>query len=297
MYAGNAAERFMMNKLFIGDSLEVLQDEIPDNYVDLIYLDPPFNTGRDFGDFNDDWSDGLYSYESTAIIAAEEIHGSAMASYLSYMGLRLVEMERVLKEKGSIYYHCDKTAIHYVKMLMDEIFGVDRFRNEIIWCYAPSGNPPKRGFHKKHDTILYYATESGIWNPAFTDMDKKTRKTYNKQDEDGRWYAVHHGGRITYLDDIPGRPVPDWWTDIPSFGNAGQSKERTGYPTQKPLKLLTRIIKASSNRKQIVLDPFCGAGTTCVAAKQLSRRYIGIDLNPEAIQITEERLKSASPTG
>ena len=302
-----------MRKIYTGDNLDVLKNEIEDESIDLIYLDPPFNSNRAYeapigseaagAAFKDTWTlhdidnttHGKFAEEHPAlyeIIAATKLaHGESMMSYLIMMSLRLIELKRVLKKTGSIYLHCDQTASHYLKMLMDAVWTPAFYRNEIIWCYAPGGRAPKRALHKKHDTILYYAYKLGKpWTAPYTEMTEKTRKTFNKQDEDGRWYKVHSGNR-TYLDDVPGRPLPDWWTDIPSFGSATNSPERLGYPTQKPLALLERIIKASSNPGDTVLDPFCGCATTCVAAEKLGRNWIGIDISERAYDLIKLRLQ------
>ena len=205
------------------------------------------------------------------------------------MAPRLIELKRVLKPTGSLYLHCDPTESHALKLVLDTIFGRDQFRNEIIWGYPPGGRAPKRGFHRKHDVILYYASTEGTWNKPYTEMLESTRKTFNKTDRQGRAYKVYPGGR-QYLDETPGRPVPSWWTDIPSLGVAVSSKERVGYPTQKPVALLKRIIEASSNPGDVVLDPFCGCATAAIAAEELNRQWIGIDLSPKAAELVEHRL-------
>lgn len=268
-------------------------EKLDHNAIDLIYLDPPFNTGKNRGEFDDKWNirpddtDELYWL-------IDSTHSTQMANYIAFVDKRLREMKRVLKPTGSIYLHCDPTASHYLKILMDSIFTKSKFQNEIIWCYPPGGRAPKRAMHRKHDVILYYADRrQGNWNAPYGKMHPKTLKTFNKIDKDGRKYKVYPGGK-QYLDNTPGRPVPDWWDDIPSLGVAVSSKERVGYPTQKPIKLARRIIGMSSNPGDLVLDPFCGSGTTLVAAKKMGRRYLGIDTNLNATKLAEERLSATS---
>ena len=261
----------MSGKVIVGDCLDVLS-VYSDGVFDLIYADPPFATQRDWGQFDDRWEGGL-------------------DGYLEYMRPRLAECKRVLKPTGALYLHCDTTASHYLKVLLDTIFGLDKFRNEIVWCYAPGGRAPKRSYHRKHDVIFYYASEDGFWNAPYGPMDENTRSIYRKVDEYGRRY-YEIAGRRSYLDNIPGRPVPDWWDDIHSKGTSYSSKEWVDYPTQKPLALLKRIIRASSEEDDVVLDPFCGSGTTLVAAKMLGREYVGMDVNPAAVALAEQRLSA-----
>ena len=281
--------------------------------VDLIYLDPPFNSNQNFAApigseaagaaFKDTWTlddvdlawHGEIAEREPALYgiidAAGLAHGKPMKAYLIMMAVRLLEMRRLLKPTGSIYLHCDPTASHYLKMTMDSIFGASQFRNEIVWGYAPSGRAPKFGFHRKHDILLYYSRgERPTFTHAYTEMDERTRATYNKRDDDGRLYKNSPGGR-SYLDEQRGRPVPSWWTDIPSFGTATNAAERVGYPTQKPLALLERIIRASSNEGGVVLDPFCGCATACIAAEKLGRLWTGIDISPKAAELVRSRLQ------
>ena len=203
------------------------------------------------------------------------------------MAERLEHMHRILKPTGSIYLHCDPTASHYLKILMDNLFGQDNFRNEILWCYPPKGRGPNLGYHRKHDTILYYGkSKEGYFQRPFTALNDTQINKFSFTDKDGRRYKEFKGRR-TYLDQIAGRPVPSWWTDIAA---TAQSRiEYLGYPTQKPLALLERIIKASSKEGDIVLDPFCGCGTTIEAAERLNRQWIGIDISPVAIDIVKDK--------
>ena len=291
------------------DNLHVLRG-LNSASVDLIYLDPPFNSNRSYSApigseaagaaFKDAWTfddaDRLYlallkerDPTTFAIIdAARLAHGRGMAAYLGMMAQRLVEMHRVLKPTGSIYLHCDPFASHYLKMLLDAIFGNSHFQNEIIWCYPPKGKPPRLGFHHKHDTLLYYRrTGDGSFNHQYTALNDYQRAKFSKRDSKGRQYKEFKGRR-TYLHESKGRPVPSWWDDI---GQTGQSrKEYIGYPTQKPIALLDRIIKASSNEGDVVLDPFCGCATAAVAAERLQRQWIGIDISAKAAELVETRL-------
>ena len=282
--------------------------------VDLIYLDPPFNSNANYAapigsqaagaEFKDMWS--LSDIDAEWIELIETRHPqlwrvilAAMTdsdkSYLAYMAARLLEMPRLLKRTGSIYLHCDPKMSHYLKLAMDAIFGRDNFRNEIIWGYAPTGNAPKYGFPRKHDTILFYSKEldRNRWHQPHTEMNTRTRSTYKNVDEDGRLYKIAQNGKRTYLDEQEGRKVPSWWADIPSRATTTNSKEWTGFNTQKPIKLLDRIVSASSNEGDTVLDPFCGCATTCVSAEMLGRDWIGIDLSPKATELVNNRLRES----
>ena len=298
--------------LFHGDNLKFLR-AMNSESVHLIATDPPFNKGRDFhatpdslasgASFQDRWSWDKDVHEEwvdqitddfpkvmNVIQGSRNSYGDDMGAFLCFMAVRLVEMHRVLREDGSIYLHCDPTASHYLKELMDSIFGRKNFRNEIVWCYPPKGKPPKFGFHRKHDILLYYGKSEniGIFNHQYTGLDNYQISKFSKIDKHGRKYKEFKGKR-TYLDESKGRPVPTWWDDI---GQTGQSKiEFIGYPTQKPLKLYERIIKASSNEGDIVLDPFAGCATTCIAAEKLKRQWIGIDIWNEVKNIVLDRLE------
>lgn len=251
--------------------------QIPSNSIDLIYIDPPFFSGRQYnvlwGDnnelrsFNDIWEDG-------------------MPGYLIWLNARLFEMKRLLKPTGSIYVHCDWHASHYIKVEMDKIFGHENFQNEIVWCYR-GGGVPKNDFARKHDVILRYSKESNYtFNPQYVPYSEASQN------------LVRARGGVS-IDDRPrdlarGASMPDWWTDI----NALQtwSPERAGYPTQKPEALLERIIKASSNEGDTVLDCFIGGGTTAQVASKLGRKWIGCDQSRVAIAVTAERLKQQAQT-
>ena len=270
-----------LNSIHLGDNLELMQ-EIESESIDLIYADPPFHSQVDYMTregglaFSDKWG------------SREE--------YVTFMYLCLYEMHRVLKDTGSIYVHCDPSISPYLRMNLDYTFRAKNFRNEIIWTYPPTGQNPKRGFPRKHDTILFYAkSPNNYFNQPYTEMSSATRKTFNKTDEDGRLYSGAHGGR-TYLDESLGRAVPDWWTDI-GAGSHMRKSEKTGYPTQKPIKLLKRIINASTRPNDTVLDPFCGSGTTLRAAKDLGRNYIGLDKSITAYEIAKDRLEHKCSCG
>lgn len=367
---------------FENDNLPILRALDADT-VDLIYLDPPFNSSQDYAApigseaagaaFRDTWTlsdvneaehgeladrePALYA----AIHAAELTHGKSMKSYLIMMGLRMLEMRRVLKETGSIYLHCDSTASHYLKLLMDAVFGRDNFRNEVIWKRTSAHNDPGR-FGRIHDILLYYVKgEGATWNTQYEAHDPEyVKKYYRNKDARGRYSAsdltasgtrqgesgqswrtidpttvgnhwrpprtgayaeyiekrfipnyrqitsVHdrldilneadliywpNNGTMPrlkrYLDASQGRALQDIIVEVKGPG----PKERTGYPTQKPLALLERIIKASSNQGDVVLDPFCGCATTCIAAEKLGRQWVGIDISPRAVELVRYRLE------
>ena len=307
------SKRSSPNTLYTNDNLYVLSG-MNSKSVDLIYLDPPFNSKQMYSapvgsraagaSFKDMWTwkdvDEYYldaladNFPALAkyIAIVGEVHSKPMMAYLTYMSQRIIEMHRVLKDTGSLYLHCDSTASHYLKILLDFVFCKNNFRNEIVWCYTgPSG--AKKNFPAKHDTILRYSkSDTFVFNSDLiripykalhTDKGKNAKiwKTEGKlQDEAIRQQYIEKGK-------IP----EDFWTDIPSGGHISP-EERTGYPTQKPLALLHRIIKASSNEDDVVLDPFCGCATTCVAAQQLGRKWIGIDLEKQSVNILIERLSS-----
>lgn len=299
----------MKNTFYHGDCKFVLEHDIGIESVDLIYLDPPFYTGQvmsgevkvtnegivhsnpkwnpesmevSYNDSKRFWAGmGLHRVapEWMKYIASVRKDGAAFASYLYYMKERLELCHKVLKKTGSIYLHCDWRASHYLKMVMDEVFGVDNLQNEIIWAYR-SGGVGKKRFGRKHDILLFYSkTQDYIFNPQFVPYIMGGIS----EDENGL-YQIIKGKRVDY--DPRGAMMPDVW-DIPYMSSV--SKERTGYPTQKPIALLERVLNASSNEGSIVLDPFCGCGTTIIAAQKLNRFWIGIDLNRKAYDVLEER--------
>jgi len=366
-----------MNRLLFGDNLNWLRNKeiFPDASVDLVYLDPPFNSNADynvlfressgessqaqFHAFTDTWNwadaDATYrefidNCQNTAVVEMVEalhmfLRHSPMMAYLAMMAPRLVELHRVLKPTGSLYLHCDPTASRYLGLLLDGIFGVKDFQNELVWKRTSARSDSHRWNHI-HDTILFYSkTDEFTWNPQYTAYDEAyTTKFYQHvEPRTGRRYASDnltaagtregssgkpwHGinvkrkgihwkyrietlelldreGRIIwpakqggvprykrYLDEMPGLAVQSIISDIPPL--SAQSAEKLGYPTQKPVALLERIVAASSNKGDLVLDPFCGCGTTIHAAQKLGRQWVGIDVTYLAINLIKRRLKDA----
>lgn len=262
----------IVNKLICGDNLEELH-KLPKESVDLIYIDPPFFSNKQYevvwGDeaevrsFKDRWEGGT-------------------EHYISWMRPRVEAMYEVLKETGSFYLHCDWHANAYLRIMCDEIFGGKNFRNEIIWCYTGAAAPGQRHFNRKHDVLFWYTKgENWTFKPYALKIPFAESTRRRAQHTDGSF------GRVR------SKPLPDykfpedWWSDIVAL-KAG--KERLGYPTQKPEALLERIIQASSKKDDLVLDAFCGCGTTMAVAHRLGRRWIGIDISPTAIKLVEKRL-------
>ena len=352
------------NTLYYGDNLDILRRYIKDESIDLVYLDPPFNSNQVYNvlfsekngtqsqsqikAFEDTWhwADAVETYQhvveaggriSEALQAFRRLLGdSNLVAYLTMMAPRLVELRRVLKPTGSIYLHCDPTASHYLKVLMDAVFGPLNFRCDITWKRSAS-HGGATNFHDVADDILYYVkTNRFVWNAPRQEHDAAYIEShYRQEDAQGRRYQLvsAHGpgqgpprrfgdrmidppkgrhwmdqetidrwmaeGRIVFtksgmprykrcIDETPGRPIPSIWTDIPPINS--QARERLGYPTQKPEALLERIVRASSNEGDVVLDPFCGCGTTIAAAQKLGRRWIGIDITNLAITLIKHRL-------
>jgi site-specific DNA-methyltransferase (adenine-specific) len=360
-----------MNQLYYGDNLRVLRDDVRDETVDLVYLDPPFNSAANYNvlfreatgeqsaaqitAFEDTWH---WTHESEAtyqelvtdapeklarlVEAMRQMLGTSdMMAYLVMMAPRLVELHRVLKPTGSIYLHCDPTASHYLKLLLDGVFAPQNFRSEIVWKRTSAHSTAKR-YGPIHDTILFYSkSDVFTWNPIYQEYDESYIETFFDQtDADGRHWkrsdltgsGVRHGetgqtwrgidvtakgrhwgvppsvldeldakGRIhwphkeggmprlkQYPEDLPGVPLQDVWIDIRPMHN--MSRERMGYPTQKPETLLERILQSSSNEGDVVLDPFCGCGTTINVAERLKRRWIGIDITHLAVALIRSRL-------
>ena len=296
--------------LFISDNLPVLRG-MNSRTVDLIYLDPPFNSKKQYKaldgtaaegqmfddvwkwtDLDDRWLSEIDNHNealSAVIRAARLAQDEGTAAYLTMMGVRLLELHRVLKPTGSIYLHCDPTASHYLKASMDAVFGKDNFQNDLVWCYQPNGRGPKQGFHRKYDNLLLYSAPGATFHRPYGEMSAGSVAKYTKIDEDGRRYKDFKGRR-SYLDEAKGRPVPSYWTDIP-FLSTG--KEKTGWTTQKPVTLLQRVIKASSNPGDLVLDPFAGCATCCEAAEIEGRQWVGIEACEEATEIIQDRLDAA----
>jgi site-specific DNA-methyltransferase (adenine-specific) len=261
----------------LGDNLDVLR-ALPDGCVDLIYIDPPFGTGqrrrlesiRTGAGERTRVGFGGRTYRWETVSALQYQDAMDRDRYLGFLAPRLAEMHRVLTARGSLYIHLDHHAVHHVRMLLDSIFGAERFLNEIIWAYDYGGRARDR-WARKHDNILWYA-RSRTW-------------VFNREAVDRIPYLAP--GLVGAAKAARGKlPTDVWWmTIVPTSGG-----ERTGYPTQKPLRLLERIIRASSNPGDLVADFFAGSGTTAVAAARLGRRHLAVDSNPEAIRITEERL-------
>ena len=269
--------------LFHGDNLDFLRSMNSES-VHLIATDPPFKKNRDFhatpdslasgASFQDrwkwerdvhvEWIDRIeddYPKVMNVIQGSRNSYGDDMGAFLCFMAVRLLSMWRILREDGSIYLHCDPTASHYLKELMDSIFGKDNFRNEIVWCYA-GGGIPRNDFPRKHDIILRYTksnryTFNPIWRP-YSEGTQQRGRTQVK----GKYYDLGLNKK--------GTPVNDWWSDVKRI-TSPTDPEKTGWPTQKSLDLYERIIKASSNEGEVVLDPFCGCATTLVAAERLGR--------------------------
>ena len=338
--------------IFTGDNLPIMRGMNSES-VDLIYLDPPFNSNVNYAapigseaagaEFKDTWT--LKDVDVAWLDLIETKHPAlnrvihvAMTnsdkSYLIYMAVRLLEMHRILKDTGSLYLHCDPTMSHYLKLVMDSVFGKVNFRNEIVWKRTNAHND-SAVYGCIHDTILYYSKgDSLTLNEQYQPYSDEYLKRYRHTDENGKRYLdrdltagslsgggyqyewngitkiwrcpfttmqeYHKSGKLYYtrngtprlkqfLDDMPGVPVQDVWIDIPPINS--QAKERVGYPTQKPLTLLDRIIKASSHEADIVLDPFCGCATTLVAADRLQRDWIGIDISAKAAELVVERIR------
>lgn len=264
-----------MNFIVKSDNLKAVK-KIRSNSVDLIATDPPFNTNKDWGEFTDKWQGGL-------------------KEYLSFMEIRCFEFHRIIKSTGSLYLHCDPTASHYLKVMLDGIFGIENFKSEIIWKRSRgSGNNCISKFYCEHDVILFYTkSKEYVFNPIYKPVDNNS--SYNKVDENNRRYMVKKpdGKRRKkeskfYLDEQKGVPVQTIWYDIKNFKH--NKKGYTRYPTQKPIELYQRIIKASTNHGDLVLDPFLGSGTTIDAAQSLGRKWAGIDLNENSIEISEKRM-------
>ena len=363
-----------MNELHFGNNLDVLRGMSPSS-VDLIYLDPPFNSNANYNviygtkrggpskaqahAFQDTWQWGIDAKRALEEAAARHIQvgalldsfekafrGSEMMAYLAMMAVRLIEMHRVLKSTGTLFLHCDPTASHYLKILLDTLFGPKQFGAEIVWKRTSAHSDAGQGrrlLGYQHDIILQYMKSNEyVWNQGYHKYaDQYADNTYRHvESETGRRWGsfditapggadpkkrnphyeflgvtrywrfskdrmsqLHAEGRIVqsrpgavprqkrYLDEMPGVPLQTLWTDIPPIG--AKAQERLGYPTQKPLALLERIIGLSSNPGDIVLDPFCGCGTAIEAAQKLSRKWIGIDVTYLAIHVIESRLTKA----
>ena len=330
-----------MNTLFCGDNLDVLRQHVADASVDLVYLDPPFQSGKDYnvifeshfgerGDeraraeaFKDKWRWGRESEERYAEIEraggtlATALRGlramlreSDLMAYLCMMAPRLVELRRVLKKTGSLYLHCDPTASHYLKVLLDSVFGPACFKNEIIWRYRRWPAKARR-FQRMHDVLLFYAAAPGnrqTFNAlyGYERLAASTLKTFGTKKQKADFTSGHRKPSVEDGDTL-GPPLSDYWdidepdtTGVPLSDSwevgiiAPIGKERTGYDTQKPERLLERVIRSSSNEGDVVLDPFCGCGTAIAVAEQWKRKWIGIDVTHLAINIIRVRLANAA---
>ena len=360
------------NKLYYGDNYEVLKRYVKDETVDLVYLDPPFNSRQDYNvlfaekdgsqsssqihAFEDTWEwniDAQLSYEliveqggrvADALRAFKTfLFNSDMMAYLAMMAPRLIELRRVLKQTGSIYLHCDPTASHYLKILMDAVFGPENFRSNIVCKRTSSHSNASRNYGAVNDDLLFYVKSNAAYtyNVQYVPYSENyVKENYYRVDENGRLYRTDNlrnpsdrpnlkyeykgykphangwaiskermekldsegrlhfpkskDGRILlkrYLDEMPGMQVTNIWDDILVIH--AMALERLGYPTQKPEALLERIIKASSNEGDLVLDPFCGCGTTVQVAQRINRRWIGIDITHLAIGLIKKRLSDA----
>jgi len=366
----------VVNKLYFGDNLKVLREHVADESVDLVYLDPPFNSNATYNvlfrapdgqqsqsqieAFDDTWhwtdaaeeaywqvlrgnnSDAAKMLEAMRAFLGE----NDMMAYLAMMAIRLIELHRVLKPTGSLYLHCDPTASHYLKILLDAVFGVRFYRSEIVWKRSTSHGNVGTNYGALTDTIFFYSKAATYtWNQQFAAYSPEYELRFNMRDPDGRlWQSVslrnpssrpnlhypytasdgktynphpngwavgrermeqydregrlhfpgREGGQLRikqYLDEREGTKLQNIWDDIPAINS--QAQERLGYPTQKPVALLERIVAASSNPGDVVLDPFCGCGTTVHAAQKLDRQWIGIDVTPLAINLIKRRLSEA----
>lgn len=299
--------------LFFGDNLEILRKKIPDETFDLIYLDPPFNSNRNYNvlfkeglqdspaqvqAFEDSWHWTKESKEtleylatktneniSNLILALEKNIGhNDVLAYLIMMTARLIELRRVLKKTGSLYLHCDPTASHYLKIVLDAVFGKKNFRNEIVWTYRRW--PAKsKSFQRMHDVLFFYVKDSNsnyTFNTIYQPLADITLKIHKGRKQKATFIEGKRLSRDQKEESI-GTPIADYWY-IPAI--AGNAKERLGYPTQKPEELLERIIIASSKEGDLILDPFCGCGTTVAVAEKLRRKWVGIDITTLAINLT-----------
>lgn len=309
MSASKYKHQLKTNTIYCGDNLKMLK-EIPTESIDLIYIDPPFNSNRNYEIF---WGD---SQEKRAF---QDRFGDAKA-YIDYMHPRILEIYRVLKSTGSFYYHCDWHASHYVKMMLDQIFGFNNFQDEIIWERTFNSGSSKsiaKKFPINTDSIFYYVKSTKFtFNVQYRPYSEGALKRYDKQDDRGRFMWVplktvskkrleelRASGEIRdepelkyprykkYFDVNKGPVVDNIWTDIGQLPTREKyDAQRVGYPTQKPIALLDRILKVSSNKNEVVLDAFCGCGTTITAAEKLQRKWIGIDISPTACRVMSQRL-------
>ena len=272
LFLSNLCMNDWLNKAIVGDNLEVMK-QLPSNSIDLIYCDILYGTGRDFGDYKDLKAN------------RKEIKNFYIP--------RIKEMYRLLKKTGAIYLQMDTRINHWIRCILDDVFGYSNFKNELIWCYNSQGKTTKL-WNKKHDHILYY-TKSDKWTfnhkQVKDSISDLTYKRFKKEIEKKGYYTTFKNGKEYKYHVKDGSLPKDWFEDVRYISRS--SKERTNYATQKPKALLQRIIKASSNKGDIVADFFCGSGTTLEAANELERNFFGCDINPKAIEITNSRIKSS----
>ena len=270
--------KYQPDSLYYGDCLDVMR-EWPAACVDLCYLDPPYGPGTPFADaWRGTVPESIPELDMLFVFARRV--APPMHEYLGYMAVRLLEMRRVLRPTGSIYLHCDPTASHYLKVIMDAVFGTSNFQNEFIWYYS-GGGASKSRWARKHDVILFY-TKSATWTFNVDAVRTPYKWTNDQKRADGS-RRNYENGKLP--DDVwEHHAIMPW------------AKERLGYPTQKPRALLRRIVEASSNAGDMVLDPFCGSGTTVVTAQKLNRRFVGIDRSHEAIEMARGRLDGRART-
>ena len=288
-----------INKIFWGDNLQVMSHLLKEyrGKIDLIYIDPPFDSKADYKKKID--LKGVGKAESDSSSFEEKQYGDIWTNdeYLQFMYERLLIMRELLSERGSIYLHCDWHRSAYLRLLLDEVFGADSFRNEIVWSYFGFKRATSKKFPQKHDLIFSYTKSPDYtWNVQYKPHSAEYIKRF-KKDENGRLYRddvnpTGGGTRIIYLDEVEGDIIDSVWTDIPPVNPV--AKERQNYPTQKPEALIERIIKASTNPSDLVFDCFMGSGTTQAVAMKLGRRFIGADINLGAIQTTTKRLLSVA---
>lgn len=317
--------------IYVADNLPILRG-IESECIDLIYLDPPFNKNRKFeapigseaagAAFTDIWTldDEDLAWHATiransrdlyvAIEAAKAVHSKGMMSYLIYMSIRIIEMHRILKSTGTLYIHCDSTASHYLKILLDAIFGRDQFQNEVIWHYGKMSNT-KKNFPRNHDTIFRYTKSNHFTFNSIRGADSEYKERFKSVLKHNK---VHYGAvkgrkdklilrRVAKIEGQMGRKLRDddvlfdFDTEFKVQSDViyesiikGNSSERVGYPTQKPLKLLRKLVAASSNEGDMILDPFCGCATTLIAAEDLQRHWVGIDISERAGELVENRM-------
>ena len=279
------------NKIYWGDNLQVMSHLLKTyrGKVNLIYIDPPFDSKADYKK-KIELKGKKVENDRTAFEEKQYTDIWTNDEYLQFIYERLILMRELLSDKGSIYLHCDPTMSHYLKLIMDEIFTVGQFQNEIVWGYSNSGRP-RRFFAKKHDIILLYTkTDDAFWGNAQIPVSPEYLASHYRQvDDQGRRCRIRvDAGQTRYYYPEDGMTPNDWWKDIPSLNSV--AKERLGYPTQKPEALLERIIKASSNPGDLVFDCFMGSGTTQAVAMKLGRRFIGADINLGAVETTTKRV-------